>query len=143
MRKQTKFIVVHCTATLDGVDFKASDIDKWHKQRGFKTIGYHFVVDLDGTIEKGRDESEVGAHVKDFNHCSIGVVYVGGLVKDENGRIIPADTRTEAQKISLLKLLTQLKGKYPDAQILGHRDFPTVAKACPCFDAKKEYYGIS
>lgn len=143
MRKQTKFIVVHCTATLDGVDFRASDIDKWHKQRGFKAIGYHFVIDLDGTIEKGRDEVEIGAHVKDFNHCSIGVVYVGGLAKNENGKIVPADTRTAAQKQSLFKLLTELKKKYPGAEILGHRDFPMVAKACPCFDAKKEYYGIS
>lgn len=126
-------IIIHCTATIEGKDFRAKDIDKWHKQRGWKGIGYHYVVDLDGTIEKGRPESEIGAHTVGHNRYSIGVVYVGGL--DKNGK--PKDTRTEEQKEALLEILRQLLSKYPKATIHGHNEF--AKKACPCFDVRKEY----
>ena len=126
-------IIIHCTATIEGKDFRAKDIDKWHKQRGWKGIGYHYVVDLDGTIEKGRPESEIGAHTVGHNRYSIGVVYVGGL--DKNGK--PKDTRTEEQKEALLEILRQLLSKYPKATIHGHNEF--AKKACPCFDVQKEY----
>ena len=126
-------IIIHCTATIEGKNFKAKDIDKWHKQRGWKGIGYHYVVDLDGTIEKGRPESEIGAHTVGHNRYSIGVVYVGGL--DKNGK--PKDTRTEEQKEALLEILRQLLSKYPKATIHGHNEF--AKKACPCFDVRKEY----
>ena len=126
-------IIIHCTATIEGKDFRAKDIDKWHKQRGWKGIGYHYVVDLDGTIEKGRPESEIGAHTVGHNRYSIGVVHVGGL--DKNGK--PKDTRTEEQKEALLEILRQLLSKYPKATIHGHNEF--AKKACPCFDVQKEY----
>lgn len=126
-------IIIHCTATIEGKDFRAKDINKWHKQRGWKGIGYHYVVDLDGTIEKGRPESEIGAHTVGHNRYSIGVVYVGGL--DKNGK--PKDTRTEEQKEALLEILRQLLSKYPKATIHGHNEF--AKKACPCFDVRKEY----
>lgn len=126
-------IIIHCTATIEGKNFKAKDIDKWHKQRGWKGIGYHYVIDLDGTIEKGRPESEIGAHTVGHNRYSIGVVYVGGL--DKNGK--PKDTRTEEQKEALLEILRQLLSKYPKATIHGHNEF--AKKACPCFDVQKEY----
>lgn len=138
MRK-INYIVVHCTATKEGQDFKAKDIDRWHKERGWSKIGYHYVIDLDGTIEKGRKEEEIGSHVAGHNKDSIGIVYVGGL--DSKGN--PKDTRTEAQKEALWKILTELLCKYPTANILGHRDFKGVSKACPCFDAKKEYSVIN
>lgn len=102
--------------------------------RGWRKIGYHYVVHENGRLEKGREEWEQGAHCKGHNPHSIGVCYVGGL--DEHGK--PADTRTEAQKVALLNLLRELKRKYPKAKIYGHRDF--AAKACPCFDARQEYY---
>ena len=130
-------IIVHCTATAEGRDFRAKDIDMWHRQRGFAGIGYHWVVDLDGKIEKGRDVSRMGAHCKGHNQQSIGVVYVGGLARDGK---TPKDTRTPAQKKTLLDLLKSLKALYPKARIRGHRDF--AAKACPCFDATKEYANI-
>ncbi len=130
-------IIVHCTATPEGKDFKAKDIDAWHKQRGWKEIGYHYVVDLDGTIEKGRNDAKVGAHCSGRNAHSIGVVYVGGL--DKNGN--PKDTRTEAQKEALWQLLIQLIINYPDATIHGHNEFSS--KACPCFDVQKEYVNIN
>lgn len=85
---------LHCSATKAGQDFTATDIDRWHRERGFNGIGYHYVIRLDGKLEKGRDVSLAGAHCKGWNKRSIGICYIGGL--DENGR--PADTRTNAQK---------------------------------------------
>lgn len=126
-------IIVHCTATRAGRSVTAGEIDIWHKARGWKGIGYHYVVMLDGVVVAGRSENEVGAHCNGKNATSIGVVYVGGL--DENG--VACDTRTDAQKMALRRLLMQLLEKYPSARIYGHRDF--ASKACPCFDAKSEY----
>ena len=112
----------------------AADIDKWHKDRGFKCIGYHYVIRRDGTIEPGRPEWLIGAHCQNHNTHSIGVCYEGGL--DIRGQ--PADTRTEAQKAALRKLFEQLHERYPRALIVGHHDL-NPHKACPCFDAAKEY----
>lgn len=134
--RQINEIIVHCTATKEGQNFKVDDINRWHKQRGWNMIGYHYVVYLDGTIHQGRSEDQIGAHCLKHNTNSIGVVYVGGL--DANGK--PKDTRTEAQKQGLRKLLTELKRKYPKATIHSHKDF--APKACPSFDATKEYKEI-
>lgn len=140
-------IVIHCTATRAGVPVTVAMIDRWHKKRGWAGIGYHYVVGLDGSVARGRPEETAGSHVKGHNRHSIGVVYVGGLDKNYT----PTDTRTQAQKESLLALLFSLKEKYPNAQIRGHRDFSKDLngngkiepfewmKVCPCFDAKKEY----
>lgn len=136
MRKINE-IIVHCTATAEGKNFKAADIDGWHKAKGWNGIGYHHVVDLDGTVEPARPENKVGAHCLKHNANSIGVVYVGGLASDGK---TPKDTRTLEQKAALVKLLTELKHRYPNATIHGHRDF--AAKACPSFDATKEYKDI-
>ena len=136
MRKINE-IIVHCAATPEGKNFKAADIDRWHRERKMKCIGYHYVVDLDGTVEPGRPESEIGAHCLGHNQYSIGVCYVGGLAADGK---TPKDTRTAAQKEALLALLKKLISKYPKASIHGHRDF--AAKACPSFDATTEYKNI-
>jgi len=133
MRKIDK-IIVHCSATAAGKDFGASDIDRWHRARGFNSIGYHYVVRLDGRVERGRDESEVGAHCKGQNAHSIGVCYIGGLRAD--GRT-PCDTRTAAQRRALRELIAGLRRRYPGATVHGHREY--AAKACPCFDAAREY----
>lgn len=137
MERKINEIIVHCTATAEGKDFKAADIDRWHKAKGWDGIGYHHVVDLDGTVEPGRPESKVGAHCLKHNTNSIGVVYVGGVASDGK---TPKDTRTPQQKAALVKLLTELKHRYPNAAIHGHRDF--AAKACPSFDATTEYKDI-
>ncbi len=137
MERKINEIIVHCTATAEGKDFKAADIDRWHKAKGWDGIGYHHVVDLDGTVEPGRPESKVGAHCLKHNTNSIGVVYVGGVASDGK---TPKDTRTPQQKAALVKLLTELKHRYPNASIHGHRDF--AAKACPSFDATTEYKDI-
>lgn len=134
MRKINK-IIVHCSATREEQDVKTETIRDWHVNGNhWKDIGYHYIVELDGSIHKGRDESITGAHCSGHNADSIGVCYVGGVAKDGK---TPKDTRTEAQKQSLLKLLKELKAKYPNATIHGHREF--AAKVCPSFDAKYEY----
>lgn len=144
MRKITE-IIVHCTATPAARDVTAAEVDAWHKARGFGAacqgrvyhIGYHWLVRLDGRIEPGRPEELVGAHCRGHNLRSIGVVYAGGVAPDGK---TPLDTRTPAQKAALRRLLTELKRRYPRAAIHGHRDY--AAKACPSFDATREYRDI-
>lgn len=131
--RNINLIIIHCSATKEGQNFHLKDIDRWHRERGYKKVGYHYVIDLDGTVEKGRDESEIGAHCQGKNKNSIGICYVGGL--DINGK--PKDTRTNEQKEALWNLLRELLVKYPKATIHGHRDFAN--KACPSFDVSKEY----
>lgn len=136
MRQITK-IIVHCTATPESKNYTVDTIRKWHIAKGWSDIGYHYVIYLDGSVHKGRDEKIVGAHCLGQNANSIGVCYVGGVATDGK---TPKDTRTEAQKRSLIDLLKKLKAKYPKASIFGHRDF--AAKACPSFDAKTEYKNL-
>ena len=127
-------IIVHCTATPKGRDVSVEEIDRWHKARGFRCIGYHYVVALDGTVYAGRPVSEIGAHCTGQNRNSIGIVDVGGLSEDGKR---PMDTRTQDQKVALVRTIAELKRKYPGAMVHSHYEF--AAKACPCFDAAEEY----
>lgn len=136
MRRIDK-IIVHCSDTFEGKDWTVEDIRNWHIAKGWEDIGYHYVIYLDGSVHKGRDESRVGAHCKGYNANSIGVCYVGGK---EVGTCKAKDTRTPAQKESLIRLLMELVCRYPDAEILGHRDLAN--RKCPCFDAKTEYRSL-
>ena len=137
-RRYTRRIVVHCSATPEGRHTTVADITLWHRQRGFTGIGYHFVIYLDGTVHEGRPIHTVGAHAAGFNSYSISICYVGGV--DADNVRIAKDTRTPAQKEALRDLLNQLLEAYPTiTEIVGHRDLPGVRKACPCFDARKEY----
>lgn len=136
-KRTIKELIVHCSATPEGKDFTVSQIKQWHLQRGFSDIGYHYVIYRDGSIHIGRDESVIGAHCTGHNTNSIGVCYIGGVATDGK---TPKDTRTAGQKQSLVKLLKELKVKYPQASIHGHRDFAN--KACPSFDATKEYSSL-
>lgn len=129
-------IIVHCTATPAGREVTVADIDRWHRQRGFDCIGYHYVVYLDGSVHTGRPVEMQGAHCKGYNATSIGVCYVGGL--DNAGK--PCDTRTDEQRASLRELLVILCTEYKGAKVYSHRDF--AAKDCPCFDATTEYKDI-
>jgi len=145
MKRDT--IIIHCSATREGQDISTDTIRKWHLDRGFWDIGYHYVIRLDGTIEAGRDVHVDGAHCMGWNQRSIGVCYVGGL--DAQGK--PADTRTPAQKESLRTLVAALRITFPKVtQVIGHRDTSPdldgngiitpneYVKACPCFDVKTE-----
>ena len=133
--KEVLYIVLHCTSTRLSQRWTVEDIDRLHKAKGWQQIGYHWYVDQEGNIHEGRKEQYAGAHVRHYNQHAIGVCYEGGI--DEKGRY--ADTRTPAQKASLWFLLKDLKESYPKAKIVGHRDFPNVRKACPCFDAQEVY----
>lgn len=134
-----KEIILHCSATAENKPFTAADIEKWHKKRGFKKIGYHYVIKLDGTVEKGRDEKESGAHTVNHNSKSIGICYVGGLTKDGK---TPKDTRTDKQKEAMYRLVKDIMNRYniPLNEVHGHYEF--AAKACPSFridDFRQEF----
>ena len=131
MRKITK-LIIHCSATPEGHDFTVADIDRWHKQKGWQGIGYHYVVYRDGSVHTGRNVAAIGAHCSGHNANSIGICYIGGV--DKYGK--PKDTRTPEQREALRNLVEQLKTDYPGAKIHGHREF--AAKACPCFDVEKD-----
>ena len=134
MRKINK-LIVHCSATREGQPISVDTIRDWHVNgRGWNDIGYHFYIDLDGNIFKGRNIQTMGAHCKGQNRNSIGVCYCGGVEKDGK---TPKDTRNEKQKESLLAVLRTLKAMFPDSAIHSHRDF--ARKACPSFDATTEY----
>lgn len=131
MRK-INWLVIHTAATRPSMDIGVKEIRQWHKAKGWSDIGYHYVIRRDGKIEKGRPESRVGAHVAGHNSDSIGICLVGGV----NENLVPENNYTDAQWKSLENLLHKLAQKYPEANVRGHRDFPNVHKACPCFDAE-------
>ncbi len=142
--KDIKRIFLHCTATREGQDIDAATIRAWHKRQGWSDIGYHFVIGINGTIERGRPEHKIGSHVRGHNRGSIGVVYVGGLDAQGNAK----DTRTDAQKAAMASLARSLVAAYPGAEVLGHRDISPDKdgdgvvephewlKMCPCFDVR-------
>lgn len=132
-RASTNYIVIHCSATRAIQDIGAKEIRQWHLTRGFKDIGYHLVIRRDGRVEKGRALDAIGSHVKGHNANSVGVCMAGGL---NNDTYAPEPNYTPAQWAALRATVAMLLKKYPKARVLGHRDFPGVAKACPCFDAK-------
>lgn len=146
MRKISE-LIWHCTATPEGREHTAAEVDSWHAQRGFKrskpvgnphlkAIGYHKMVHLDGSVSIGRDESEVGAHVAGHNTGTIGYVYVGGMTADMKSA---KDTRTPAQKATMLRLTKEAIAKYGLTKVSGHNQY--AAKACPSFDVRKDPLG--
>lgn len=122
-------IILHCAATPPDMDIGAAEIDQWHKGRGWRGVGYHYVIRRNGAVEDGRPEEEAGAHVKGRNANSIGVCLVGG--KGSNEKDAPGDHYTPAQLASLRRLLRDLRARFPRATIHGHNEF--AAKACPGF----------
>lgn len=130
-------IIIHSTATPRGMNVSAKNIDLWHKNAGYESIGYHYVVKLSGVIEKGRPDDQVGAHTARHNSTTLGICYVGGLGTDGK----PKDTRTQAQKLALVALIKELLKKYPSiTKITSHSDY--CKTACPSFDATNEYRGL-
>lgn len=131
--RSVDFIVIHCAATRPSQDIGAKEIRRWHKERGWFDIGYHYVIRRDGDVEKGRPDDRPGAHARGFNERSLGICWVGGVAEDGK---TPEDNRTPEQIEALATLLDQLTGLYPEAEVLGHRDLPNVKKACPSFDVR-------
>ena len=127
-------IIIHCSATPEGHDYTAADIDSWHKARGWRCIGYHYVIYRDGSVHTGRDVEVMGAHCAGQNANSIGICYIGGCAADGK---TPKDTRTPQQREALRRLVADLQEQYPGATVHGHNEF--AAKVCPCFDVRKEF----
>lgn len=132
-----KYIAVHCTATTQKTSISAIQ-SYWKNQLGWKMPGYHFIVLPDGTAVQLLPIEEVSNGVKGFNSVLINIAYLGGV----DAKNYPLDNRTPQQKATLLELLKKYKKQFPKAIIQGHRDFPNVKKACPSFDAKKEYQSL-
>lgn len=133
VRQRTDLIIVHCAATKPSLDIGVKDIDRWHRQRGWLKVGYHFVIRRDGTREKGRDLMEPGAHAAGYNHRSVGVCLVGGLAEDG---VTPENNFTDAQWATLRLTLKELRADFPEARIIGHREVEP-SKACPSFDVQE------
>ena len=129
-RKETNYIVVHCSATRANQNVTFDDIKRWHTmERAFLDIGYHWVIERDGTVKQGRSVDEWGAHAKYHNHETVGICLVGGL--DENNQ--PEDNFTPEQKRMLKFLIAGHQVLYPEAIVHGHYHFSKI-KTCPNFD---------
>jgi len=140
--ENVKWIVIHYSATPVERDFEAADIDRMHRDRGFRELGYHYFIRKNGKVQTGRDMAEpgrfeMGAHSYGENDASIGICYEGGVTLDEP--TLGKDTRTDNQKAAMDKLLAELVERFPKAKIRGHRDMPGAATQCPGFDATDEY----
>jgi N-acetylmuramoyl-L-alanine amidase len=135
--RNIKYIAVHCTATAQTATVSSIQ-NYWKTKLGWKMPGYHFIIKADGEIVNLLPIDKVSNGVKGFNSVTVNVCYIGGI--DDKGKA--KDTRTAAQKASLLEVLKDLRKKFPKAVIQGHRDFPKVAKECPSFNAKLEYQNI-
>jgi len=133
-RQETKYIVVHCSQTRPSQNIGAKEIDRWHRERGWLKIGYARVIKRDGTVEQGRDDDELQAHVKNYNHISTSVCVVGGA-KEENWKE-GEDNFTGEQWESLKKVLEELVIKYPEARIVGHYELDE-RKFCPAFNIRE------
>ena len=137
-REATHYLVVHCSATKPSQDVGVEEIRRWHTDpppagRGWADIGYHFVIRRDGSAEVGRFTEDVGAHVEGHNAVSLGICLVGGL--NEQGEAAPE--YTAEQWNALRVVLLGLSGRWPNAEVRGHRDFDGVKKACPSFDVRE------
>lgn len=132
-RTRTTHIIIHCAATRPSMDIGRAEIDRWHRERGFFGIGYHFVIRRSGEVQEGRPVGEIGAHAKPWNDRSVGICLVGGVAEDGK---TPEANYTQEQWAALEGLIMGLRSRYPGAEVVGHRDVPGVAKACPSFDVR-------
>ena len=127
-----KYLVVHSSATPPSMDIGAAEIAIWHREKGWTTIGYHVVIRRDGTIEYGRNFGTRGAHVRGYNNKSLGVCLIGGV----DSHMEAEDNFRDEQFNSLERVLTALQGLFPESEVIGHRDLPSVRTKCPSFDVK-------
>lgn len=130
-------IFIHCSATrpdwMIGKSFvsRVAEISRWHKQRGWTAIGYHWIIDRDGSVARGRPENNVGAHVQGHNIGSLGICLIGGFGSNENDPF--EKNYTPDQEASLRKLIEDIKGRTEIKRVRGHNE--VSAKACPGFNA--------
>ncbi len=129
-RKNTDYIIIHCSATKPSMNIGAYEIDRWHRERGWLEIGYHFVVKRNGAIELGRPMEAVGAHAKGYNDKSVSVCLIGGV----NDKLKPDNNYTPEQWTSLDCSIKFIKKIYQDAEVIGHNEVSD--KACPSFNVR-------
>lgn len=128
-------IILHCSATREGQDISADTIRKWHVEgNGWKDIGYHWVIRLDGTLEKGRPMGVSGAHTKGHNKNSVGICYIGGVEADGK---TPKDTMTDAQQRTFIRLVEEIRFLHGHIPLYGHNEFSS--KACPSFKVQEKF----
>jgi N-acetylmuramoyl-L-alanine amidase len=133
IKRIIRYVVIHCTATPPNTTV-ASIKSYWKNVRNWgDTPGYHYIIHRDGTVEQLLSEDKNSNGVYLHNSVCLNIAYIGGI--DKEGQ--PVDNRTEAQKHAMFGLIIRLTEKYAGAEVLGHRDFPGVNKACPCFDVKQ------
>jgi len=135
MRKINE-IIIHCTATRPdwwtgkSAAAKVKEVTRWHLDRGWSDIGYHYLIDRDGTVVTGRPLDRTGSHVKGHNTGTVGISLFGGFGGSAGDSF--ADNFTEDQERALLDLIAKLKADHPSInKISGHNQY--AAKACPCF----------
>ena len=122
-------IVVHYSATYPDAHVDRDVIDRWHRDRGFREIGYHWVITRDGTLQEGRAEGTPGAHVRGHNSGTIGICWTGGLDR-ASGPNVGVWNPTPEQEETLVKLIRDIQKRHPDAKrVVGHKDL--VATECP------------
>jgi hypothetical protein len=132
-------IFVHCSATQpdwmegDPLSAKIAEIGRWHEKRGWNKIGYHYVIDRNGEIGKGRDEHVPGAHVAGHNTGSLGICLIGGHGSSENDPF--SKNYTPEQELALFNLIEDIKTRAKITKVRGHNE--VAAKACPGFNVKR------
>ncbi len=130
--RDVKYIVIHCTATSPNATVESIK-RYWKEVKGWgDTPGYHYLIKADGEIIPLLDESKNSNGVYAHNNECISLSYIGGV--DNLGK--PKDTRSIKQQATMFNKIVELTHRYPQAQVVGHRDFPNVHKACPSFDVK-------
>ncbi len=135
--RDIKRIVLHCSATIEGKEYSVDTIRKWHTNKGWSDIGYHYVIQLDGTISQGRPINKQGAHVRGHNKDSIGICYIGGIDADKK----PKDTMTPEQNSAFRMLVRSIRILFgEDITIHGHNEFSS--KACPSFIVKEKFFDM-
>ena len=117
-RKNTELIVLHHSATTRSQKCDVHLIHRWHISRGWSGIGYHFVIEKDGTLRVGRPLNTVGAHVRGYNSVSVGICMVGGI--DKEGDVV--DNFSDSQYKTLQSLKITLENVFPDAKFCKHKD---------------------
>jgi N-acetylmuramoyl-L-alanine amidase len=118
-------LTIHCSDTPNGCNYTIGDIDIWHKARGFRKVGYNWVIHIDGSLHEGRHETEIGAHVAGHNRNNIGVCLIG------------RDKFNDKQIKTLVKLIQDYEVRFPDIKIYGHYELDSYGKTCPNFDVKE------
>lgn len=133
--RQISEIIIHCSATrpewmsANKTSEKVAEIRRWHMDKGWRDIGYHYLIDRDGTVATGRPVEQTGAHVKGHNTGTIGLCLIGGHGSDKTDQF--DDHYTPEQDKALDRLLSNLTGRFGAVPVTGHNQYAN--KACPGF----------